>query len=93
MNKKSKDLLKGLSVEDIESKVRDGAEQMFRLRFQMSMGQGEGLKKYRELRKERAVLLTLRSAQGVKTPVVMAAPKGAVPAKGAKARKPRLKKA
>jgi len=91
MNKKSKEQLKGLSVEELETKVREGSEQMFRLRFQMSMGQGEGLKKYRELRKERAVLLTLRSAQGVKTPVVMAAPKGAVPAK--KARKPRLKKA
>lgn len=91
MNKKSKEQLKGLSVEELENKVREGSEQMFRLRFQMSMGQGEGLKKYRELRKERAVLLTLRSAQGVKTPVAMAAPKGAVSAK--KARKPRAKKA
>ena len=32
---------------------------MFRLRFQMSMGQTEGLKKYRELRKDRARMLTV----------------------------------
>jgi large subunit ribosomal protein L29 len=58
---------------------------MFRLKFQMSMGQGEGLKKYRELRKERAVLLTIRREKGVAGPVVMALPKtAAAPAKGKK---------
>ena len=35
------------------------AEQMFRLRFQMSMGQTDGLKKLRTLRKERARMLTV----------------------------------
>ena len=34
-------------------------EQMFRLRFQMSMGQTDGLKKLRKLRKERARMLTV----------------------------------
>jgi large subunit ribosomal protein L29 len=32
---------------------------MFRLRFQMSMGQMDGLKKTRALRKERARMLTV----------------------------------
>lgn len=84
--------LRGLSVEEMENKVREGAEQMFRIKFQMSMGQGEGLKKYRELRKERAVLLTLRREKGVAGPVVIAAAPKA-PAKAAKTRKPRAKKA
>jgi large subunit ribosomal protein L29 len=83
--------LRGMSVEEIENKVREGAEQMFRIKFQMSMGQGEGLKKYRELRKERAVLLTLRREKGVAGPVVITAKAPAKPAKAA--RKPRAKKA
>jgi large subunit ribosomal protein L29 len=97
MKQNAKEALKSLSVEELETKVREGAEQMFRLKFQMSMGQGEGLKKYRELRKERAVLLTIRREKGVAGPVVIAALKGAAPAKGAAkktaAKKPRAKKA
>lgn len=89
MKRTAKDLLKGLSVEELENKVREGAEQMFRIRFQMSMGQGEGLKKYRELRKERAVLLTLRREKGASGPVVISAAPAAAPVK---ARKPRAKK-
>jgi large subunit ribosomal protein L29 len=34
-------------------------EQMFRLRFQMSMGQMDGLKKVRALRKDKARMLTI----------------------------------
>ena len=32
---------------DLERQVQDAQEQLFRLRFQMGMGQLEGLKKYR----------------------------------------------
>jgi large subunit ribosomal protein L29 len=32
---------------------------MFRLRFQMSLGQADGLKKYRETKKDRARILTV----------------------------------
>jgi large subunit ribosomal protein L29 len=91
MKRSEKEKLKSLGVEEIEAKVREGAEQMFRIKFQMSMGQAEGMKKYRELRKERARLLTIRTAHGVKTPVVMATPKSAAPV--TKAKKPRAKKA
>jgi len=34
-------------------------EQMFRLRFQMSMGQMDGLKKVRAMRKDRARIQTI----------------------------------
>jgi len=34
-------------------------EQMFRLKFQMSMGQMDGLKKVRAMRKDRARMLTI----------------------------------
>lgn len=44
---------------EIEVQLRDMQEQLFRLRFQMTMGQTEGLKKYRELRKDRARMLTI----------------------------------
>ncbi len=91
MKRTAKDLLKALGTEEIEAKVREGAEQMFRIKFQMSMGQTEGMKKYRELRKERARLLTIRTGQGIKTPVNMAAPKTAA-APTAKAKKPTAKK-
>jgi large subunit ribosomal protein L29 len=93
MKRTAKELLKSLGVEEIEAKVREGAEQMFRIKFQMSMGQAEGMKKYRELRKERARMLTIRTAHGVKTPVSMANPKTAAPAVAAKVKKPRAKKA
>jgi large subunit ribosomal protein L29 len=104
MKQTAKELLKSLSVEELENKVREGAEQMFRLKFQMSMGQGEGLNKYRELRKERAVLLTIRREKGVSSPVVMSLAKGVLSAKGAakktaakktaaKTAKPKAKKA
>jgi large subunit ribosomal protein L29 len=88
----AKKLLNGLSTEELEAKVREGAEQMFRIKFQMSMGQAEGMRKYRELRKERARMLTTRTGRGVTTPVNMAAPKTAA-APAPKAKKPRAKKA
>ena len=44
---------------DRSGRLQDTQEQMFRLRFQMCMGQTEGLKKYRELRKDRARMLTI----------------------------------
>lgn len=42
---------------ELQQQVRDGQDQMFRLRFQIGMGQLEGLKKYRELRRDRARML------------------------------------
>ena len=44
---------------ELNGKLLEQQEQMFRLRFQMSMGQSEGVKKYRELRRDRARMLTV----------------------------------
>jgi len=42
---------------DLKNQVSEAEEQLFRLRFQLGMGQAEGLKKYRELRRDRARML------------------------------------
>jgi large subunit ribosomal protein L29 len=90
MKRTAKELLKSLGTEELEAKVREGSEQMFRIKFQLSMGQTDGIRKYRELRKERARLLTIRTERGITEPVNMAV-KTAAPA--AKVKKPRAKKA
>ncbi len=57
--KENADKARGLDTAEIQKQLRDSAEQMFRLRFQMSMGQMDGLKKFRLLKKERARMLTV----------------------------------
>jgi len=64
-----KDKLRGLDPAEMENKLRDMDEQAFRLRFQKAMGQTDGLKKLREMRRDRARLLTYlreRELAGVK---------------------------
>jgi large subunit ribosomal protein L29 len=48
-----------LDVAELERQAQDTQEQLFRLRFQIGMGQTEGLKKYRNLKKDRARMLTV----------------------------------
>ncbi len=49
---------------ELERQSHEIEEQLFRLRLQIGMGQTEGLKKYRALRKDRArVLGVLRERQ------------------------------
>jgi large subunit ribosomal protein L29 len=48
-----------LDDKEIEHQLREMDEQLFRLKFQMSMGQMEGLKKARSMRKDRARMLTV----------------------------------
>jgi len=62
--KENADRARALDGAELAKQVRDTAEQMFRIRFQMSMGQAEGLKKYRSLRKERARMLTVLGERG-----------------------------
>jgi large subunit ribosomal protein L29 len=59
MAKKKKDI-RDLDDREITQQLTEMDEQAFRLRFQMSMGQTDGLKKIRVMRKERARLLTIR---------------------------------
>jgi large subunit ribosomal protein L29 len=69
--KQNADKARGLDAGELAKGIKDAAEQMFRLRFQMSMGQMDGVKKFRALRKERARMLTvLRERQDGLAPVV-----------------------
>jgi large subunit ribosomal protein L29 len=51
--------LRDMSTEELGRQEGEMDEQMFKLRFQWAMGQTESLKKMRELRKDRARLLTI----------------------------------
>lgn len=53
------DKIRELDTKEIQNQERDIADQLFRLRFQIGMGQTDGVKKYRQLRKDRARLLTI----------------------------------
>jgi large subunit ribosomal protein L29 len=48
-----------LDAAEVQKQVGETDEQLFRLRLQLNMGQMEGLKKYRALRKDKARLLTV----------------------------------
>lgn len=43
----------------LEKDATDMHESMFRIKFQMSLGQTDGLKKYREMKKDRARILSV----------------------------------
>jgi large subunit ribosomal protein L29 len=51
--------IRQIDTSELEGQLREMQEQVFRLRFQINMGQGEGVKKYRELKKDRARILTI----------------------------------
>jgi large subunit ribosomal protein L29 len=51
------DKLRELDGAELNKQSSDIQEQLFRLRFQMSMGQADGLKKYRTIKKDRARML------------------------------------
>ncbi len=53
------DKLRGLDDTELQRQLHDMDEQMFRLQFQMRMGQLEGLKKARGMRKDRARIYTI----------------------------------
>ncbi len=53
------DKVRELDTKELENQARDITEQMFRLKFQMSMGQMDGVKKLRAIRKDRARMLTI----------------------------------
>jgi len=57
--KENADKARALDTAEIKKQLNEQGEQMFRLRFQMRMGQMDGLKKVRSMRKERARMLTI----------------------------------
>ena len=51
--------IRDLDKPELEHQLRDMEEQLFRLKLQMSMGQMDGLKKVRAMRKTRARIFTV----------------------------------
>ena len=51
--------VRDLDTSDIQNQLKDMDEQRFRLEFQMSMGQTDGLKKLRGMKKDKARMLTI----------------------------------
>ena len=61
--------VRDLSDQELQQQLHEMDEQFFRLKFQMSMGQMEGLKKVRAMKKDRARINTIlreRELQGEK---------------------------
>jgi large subunit ribosomal protein L29 len=51
--------VRDLDATELRNQLREMDEQMFRLQFQMTMGQNDGLKKIRAMRKDRARINTI----------------------------------
>jgi large subunit ribosomal protein L29 len=71
--------IRNLSDDELQHHEKTSAEQLFRLRFQVSLGQNDGVKKLRQLRKEIAQVKTVArervlGVRGAKRDVVAAAP-------------------
>ncbi len=89
--KENADKARALDTAELNKALKDSSEQMFRIRFQMSMGQTEGVKKIRSLRKERARMLTILrerelTGAGPVKPAAKSAAKKAAAKKPAKAK-------
>ncbi|MGA8042950.1 MAG: 50S ribosomal protein L29 [Terracidiphilus sp.] len=77
--------IRNLSDAELAAQEKTAAEQLFRLRFQVSLGQNDGVKRLRALRKEIAQIKTvareremgIRGAQKDATPAEASARKGA----------------
>ncbi len=62
-----KDKLSALDPAEMKAKLTEIEDQSFQLRFRMSMGQTEGLRKIREMRKDKARLMTYLRAREIKS--------------------------
>lgn len=51
--------LRELDTAELRRQLAESEQQLFRLRFQLGMGQTDQLKRFRELRKDRARMLTI----------------------------------
>jgi len=89
--------IRSLSDAELAHQERTSAEQLFRLRFQVSMGQNDGVKKLRELRKEIAQIKTVARERelglhGEAKEAKAAEAKAAAPAATAEAKAPKAAK-
>ena len=53
------DKVREIDSTELKRQCEDMKEQSFRLRFQLTMGQSDGIKKLRAIRKDRARMLTI----------------------------------
>ncbi len=58
--------IRELDPKEIEAQLAETGEHLFRLQFQMKMGQTDPLKKFRILRKDRARMLTILAEKQAK---------------------------
>ena len=67
--------IRSLSDEELAHQEKTTSEQLFRLRFQVSLGQSDGVKKLRQMRKEIAQIKTVARERelGIRGAVVDAA--------------------
>jgi large subunit ribosomal protein L29 len=61
------DKIRNLTVEELHHQEHDLADQLFKLKFQLNMGQTESLKKIRGLRKDIARVKTILGERGRST--------------------------
>jgi large subunit ribosomal protein L29 len=61
------DKVREIDTNDLKRQLTESEEQMFRLRFQLKMGQSDGVKKLRELRRDRARMLTVLRQRELET--------------------------
>ena len=80
MANKQMNKISALDAAEMAKQLGESKEQMFRIRFQMSLGQADGLKKLRQLRKDRARMLTLARQRELGS-AAAAAPAKKAPAK------------
>jgi large subunit ribosomal protein L29 len=59
------DKIREAGVNELEAQLKDLTEQIFRLKFQLSTGQAEALKRLRESKKDLARVKTLLRAQEI----------------------------
>jgi large subunit ribosomal protein L29 len=59
--------IREMSEEEVATQLRESAEQVFRLRFQIATGQTESLNKLRSLKKDIARLKTISRQRELKT--------------------------
>ncbi len=79
--------IRNLSDEELKHQEKTSAEQLFRLRFQVALGQTDGVKKLRELRKEIAQIKTITRERELGIHGEVKEPKPAVAAAEPKAAK------
>lgn len=79
--------IRNLSDDELAHHEKTSGEQLFRLRFQVSLGQNDGVKKLRELRKEIAQIKTVARERSLGVRGAKKTDAAAVSAKPAKAKK------